>query len=162
NSLECGVHLFERLKAEALLLAGSHNEANQDQASDVLDFRNTANLFSLVNQVMMREAEAQPKMAVQCRGYAGPPGFLNPPEVLVAFQDGIHSETTLTPLGRSLVNTLANDGLRFQFVDGSELAAGYEISCVPQAQYLNQSTYKEFAILWLSPTLREAFRPQDD
>jgi hypothetical protein len=57
---------------------------------------------------------------------------------------------------------LSSDGFQLQFVDGSPLAAGYEISCVPQAQYLNQSSHKEFAILWLSPTLREAFRPQSD
>ena len=162
NSLECGVHLFERLQAESILLAGSHNEANQNQSSDVLDFRNTANLFSLVNQVVMRESKDRPKMALQFRGYANEPGVVNPPEFLIAFQDGIRNEETLTPLGRTLVKTLSNDGFRLQFVDGSPLAAGYEISCVPQAQYLSQSSQKEFAILWLSPSLREAFRPQSD
>jgi len=162
NSLECGVHLFERLRAESLLLAGSHHQANQDDASDVLDFRNTANFFSLVNQVVMREAHDQPRMAIQCRGCAGTPGSTQPPEVLVAFQDGIRSEPMLTSLGNTLVNTLKDDGLRLQFVDGSPGSAGYEISCVPQAQYLAESTQKEFAILWLSPTLREVFRPQDE
>lgn len=162
NSLESGVNLFEQLQAESLMLAGAHNEANQDQSSDVLNFRNTANLFSLVNQVVMREAGDQSKMAVQCRGYANAPGAVNPPEVLMAFQDGIRDEATLTPLGRTLVDFLAADGFRMQYVDGAPLAAGYEISCVPQAQYLNQSTHKEFAILWMSPTLRGAFRPQED
>jgi hypothetical protein len=162
NSFECGVHLFELLHAESLLLAGSHNEANQDQAADVLDFRNAANLFSLVNQVVMRQANNQPKMAVQCRGYSSPPGLIGPPEVLLAFQDGIRDESTLTHLGRRLVSSLEADGFRLQFVDGSPLAAGYEVSCVPQAQYVNESTNKEFAILWLSPTLRDVFRPQDE
>lgn len=162
NSLEGGVHLFEQLQAESLLVAGCHNEANADQAADVLDFRNSATLFSLINQVVMRQARNQPKMAVQCRGYASPPGMVGPPEVLLAFQDGIRSQSTLTPLGRGLVGSLAAEGFRLQFVDGSPLAAGYEVSSVPQAQYVNESTNKEFAIVWLSPTLREVFRPQDD
>jgi hypothetical protein len=162
NSLECGVHLFERLQAESLLLAGSHNEANQDQTSDVLDFRNTANLFSLVNQVVMRQAHDQPKMAVQCRGFASVPGMVEPPEVLLAFPDGIRSEAMLTRLGRRLAGRLAADGFRLQFVDGSPWTAGYEISCVPQAQYVTESARKEFAIVWLSPTLRETFRSQDN
>jgi hypothetical protein len=162
NSLEGGVHLFEQLQAESLLVAGGHNEANQDQAADVLDFRNSANLFSLVNQVVMRQAHTRPKMAVQCRGYASPPGMMGPPEVLLAFQDGIHNQSTLTPLGRGLVGSLKEEGFRLQFVDGSPLAAGYEVSSVPQAQYVNESTNKEFAIVWLSPTLREVFRPQDE
>jgi len=161
NSLECGVHLFERLQAESLLLAGSHNEANQDQTSDVLNFRNTANLFSLVNQVTMRQAYDLPKMALQCRGFAIEPGVIDAPEVLLAFPDGIRNEAMLTPLGRTLVDCLSADGFRLQFVDGSPLAAGYEISSVPQAQYVIESARKEFAILWLSPTLREVFRSQD-
>jgi gamma-polyglutamate biosynthesis protein CapC len=162
NSLEYGVHLFDHLKAESLLFAGSHNEANQDQASDTLDFRNTANLFSLVNQVVMREAGDRPKMAVQCRGYAVMPGLLGGPEVLIAFQDGIRTETMLTPLGDTLVRTLTEHGLRWKFVDGSPISAGYEISGVPQAQYLGESKQKEFAILWLSPGLRDVYRPQDE
>lgn len=162
NSLECAVQLFDRLKAESLVLAGSHNEANQDQTSDVLDFRNTFNLFSLANQVIMREAGDEPKMVVQCRGYAGEPGTVTPPEIMIALQDGIRDEKLLTPLGRTLMECLETDGFRLQFVDGSPAAAGYEISCVPQAQYLDQTLHKEFAILWLSPLLREAFRPQDD
>jgi gamma-polyglutamate biosynthesis protein CapC len=161
NSLECGVHLFDRLEAESLLVAGSHNEANQDQASDVLNFRNTANLFTLVNQVVMRQAKTETRMAVQCRGFGLVPG-MEAPEVLVAFQDGIRSQGLLTELGRKLTDCLRSDGLRMQFVDGSPIAAGYEISCVPQAQYLNASTQKEFAILWLSPILRDVFRPQDE
>jgi hypothetical protein len=162
NSLECGVDLFERIQAESLLLAGSHNEANEDQSSDVLDFRNSANFFSLVNQVVMRESRDKPKMAIQCRGYSPPPGLLSPPEFLVAFQDGIHTGPALTPLGRTLVDSLTASGFSYQFVDGSPLTAGYEISCVPQAQYVMESARKEFAILWLSPSLREAFRAQDE
>lgn len=162
NSLECGVHLFERLQAESLLLAGSHNEANRNQTSDALNFRNTANLFSLVNQVVMRQADDRRKMAVQCRGFAGTPGVVETPEVMLAFQEGICNEAMLTPLGRTLVDCVAADGFRLKFVDGSPGAAGYEISCVPQAQYVIESARKEFAILWWSPTLREAFRSRDN
>jgi hypothetical protein len=162
NTLDFGVQMFEQLQAESLLLAGSHNEANQDQAADVLNFRNTANLFSLVNQVAMREAHDEPKMMIQIRGYAPRPGWFHPPEILVAFQDGIRHASLITPLGKGLAERLAADGMRLQFVDGSPLSAGYEISCVPQAHYVNQSRNKEFAIVWLSPVLRESFRPQDD
>lgn len=162
NSLEYGVHLFDRLRAESLMLAGSHHEANLDQTSDALDFRNSANLFSLVNQVVMRQARDLPRMAVQCRGFASAPGVVDAPEVLLAFPDGIRNEAMLTPLGQTLVSCLAADGVRLQFVDGSALAAGYEISSVPQAQYVIESARKEFAILWLSQPLREVFYHPDE
>jgi hypothetical protein len=114
-----------------------------------------------VNQVVMRQAKTQPKMAIQCRGYAAPPGMIGPPEVLLAFQNGVRNEATLTPLGQKLVASLKADGIGLQYVDGSPMAAGYEVSSVPQAQYVNESTNKEFAIVWLSPTVREVFRPQE-
>ncbi len=162
NTLEFGVHLFDRLQAESILLAGSHNEANPHRTSDVLDLRNAANLFSLVNQVVLRQAHARPKMVVQCRGYTGGAGVVDPPEILVAAHDGIRDRAMLGSLGQTLLDYLEADGFRMQFVDGSPLAAGYEIFCVPQAQYINQSMNKEFAVLWLSPALRDAFRPQED
>lgn len=162
NTLEFGAHLFDRLKAESILIAGSHNEANPYQTSDVLDVRNVANVFSLVNQVVLRQAHARPKMVVQCRGYANTVGESDLPEILIAAQDGICEKAMLGSLGQALVDTLETDGFRLRFVDGSPLAAGYEIFCVPQAQYINQSVNKEFAVLWLSPVLRDAFRPQED
>lgn len=161
NSLEFGVHLFERLRARSLLLAGSHNEANRDQTSDPLDFRNSANLFSLINQVVIRQAHHEPQMAIQCRGFRSEPGMLDAPEALLAFPEGIRNQEMLTPLGRTLFGALEADGLHLQFVNGSSLTAGYEISSVPQAQYVIESARKEFAIVWLSPMLREAFRSQD-
>jgi hypothetical protein len=128
----------------------------------VLDFRNGGSLFSLVNQVVLREAHDEPKMVVQCRGYAPPPATVGSPEVLVAFQDGINNDAALTSLGRALVDELNTTGFRTEFVGGTPLTAGYEVSCAPQAEYASQSRHKEFAILWLSPAVREAFRPQDD
>jgi hypothetical protein len=157
NSLEYGVHLFAQLQAETLMLAGSHHEANRDQTSDELDVRNPVNLFSLVNQVLMRRSQDRPIMAVQCRGFARVPGLADARDALLALPDGIRDEAMLTPLGRSLVQCLTEDGLRLQFVDGSPLTAGYEISCVPQAHYVIESARKEFAILWLSQPLRQAY-----
>jgi gamma-polyglutamate biosynthesis protein CapC len=162
NTLECGVQLFDRLQAESILLAGAHNEANPDQSADVLDFRNTANLFSLVNQIVLRQAQDESKMVVQCRGYAPDFGTGEWPDVLVAFQDGINNQASLTPLGRRLVDAMVTDGYRLGFVNGSSIAAGYEISSVPQAQYVDETRRKEFAVLWLSPTVRDVFRQQDD
>jgi hypothetical protein len=150
------------LQAESLLVAGSHNEANADGASDVLDFRNTANLFSLVNQVVMRHSAEHVKMGIQCRGYSRATAIPGSPEILLALQDGIRSQSMLTPLGRMATDALYQDGFRCQFVDGSPETAGYEISCVPQAQYLAECPGKEFAVLWLSPTLREVFQPQEN
>ncbi|MCX7721527.1 MAG: hypothetical protein N2379_00495 [Verrucomicrobiae bacterium] len=162
NTLEFGVHLFDRLKAEALLIAGSHNEANPDQVSDVLHFRNPTNLFSLVNQVVLRQAHSRAKMVLQCRGFAVETEGSNPPEIMVALADGIRNKETLGPLAKQMWESLEADGFRLQFVDGSPVTAGYEVFCVPQAYYINQSMNKEFAILWLSPVLRDAFRPQEE
>jgi hypothetical protein len=161
NSLEYGLHLFEGLRAESLLLAGAHSEANQDQTSDPLDFRNRSNLLSLINQVVMRQSHGIPLMAIQCRGFSRASGAASGSEILLAFPDGISKKSLLTPLGRGLHDQLLSEGRPLQFVDGSPETAGYEISSMPQAQYVTESAHQEFAIVWLSQTLRDAFRSQD-
>jgi hypothetical protein len=162
NTLEYGVHLFDQLKAEAILVAGAHHWANQDGSADLGNFKNSANMLNLVSQVYLRQAGEAAKMVIQCRGYALLPATNRPPDILLAFQSGISHERMLTPLARELFELLRKEQMQLQFVDGSDSTAGYEISRVPQALYLNQTVNKEFCVAWLSPLLRKVFRPQQE
>lgn len=160
NTLECGVHLFERLRARCFLITGAHHLANLDGSADIMRPQHLASVFNLASQVIMRESGQQPGMAIQCRGFAMDQGHPPPAEVLLAFPNGVTGQNALSPLGHALHQELLADRFSLLFVDGSPATAGYEIAQVPQAQYLNQTLRQEFVVLWLSPILREVFRAQ--
>jgi hypothetical protein len=163
NVYEYGLSLFERLNAQALLISGAHPNANFDGSADVLNFNNKQNLFSLVSQVVLREAGNVPFMAVQCRAFGFRPGLPQPEgDVLVSFKSGIDDKVQLDRLGTKLIQVLENDGLLVDFVDGSVNTAGYEVGSLPQAQYLSQTRNKELALLWISPLARASYKQQDE
>lgn len=162
NSFEYGVSLFESLGARALLIGGAHPTANRDRGSDLMSVRNQASLFTLVNQVLLREAGDEPLLVVQVRAYSARPDRPQPDaDVLLAFTDGTSEPRGLSPLGRALFDAIAAGGLTAAIVDGSPGTAGYEAGG-PQAQYLAQTAAKELAALWLSPEARAGYRQQFD
>lgn len=163
NTFEYGVWLFEQMRADILLLAGAHPEANRDGGADVLDPANRLSLFSLVNQVAMREAATRPLLAIGVRAYGIRPGEPAPPaDVLLAWYDGTSRRETLGELGQRLVATLEADGLMPQLLDGAPYAAGLQSTGIPQARYLNATPRKEFCQLWLSPAIRASYRQQSE
>jgi len=163
NSFEAGVAMFETLRADALLIAGADPNANIDHSADMLDLQNPANLFNLVNQVMLREAGTRPMMVVQTRAFGVRPDRLIPDSAaLLAFDNGAVTESLLTPMGKVLARTVRSAGLDYGFVDGSPSTVGYEVGNLPQARYLKQSVNKEFGVLWLSPLARWGFRQQGE
>ncbi|MBI3268609.1 MAG: poly-gamma-glutamate biosynthesis protein PgsC/CapC [Planctomycetes bacterium] len=159
GALEYGVHLFERLDARALLVAGAHPRANLDGSADPTLFSNRLGLFNLAHQVLLREAGEAPLQVVQVRAAGRRPGA--PPftaDVLLATADGATRPESLSERGRGLLRALQEQGLRVGFVDGSPASAGYEVGTLPQAQYLHQTRNKELALLWLAPQLRSDLR----
>lgn len=163
NTLEYGVWLFEQLQAEALLLAGAHPEANPDGSADVLNPDQFSNLFSLVNQVVMREAGNRPLLAIGVRAYGIRPGEPAPAaDVLLSCHDGASRRENLGPLGQRLVERLEADGLTLAFLSGAPDEAGFQASSVPQARYLNASMNKSLCLLWLSPVVRAGYRQQSE
>jgi len=163
NVFEYGVSLFARLKAKALLIGGTHPYANHDLSSDLINMDNKENLFNLVNQVLLREFREEAFVSLQCRALGLRPGRKLPGEdVLLTFDSGITERNHLSPLDKRLIDIIEEDGLRVGFVDGREETSGYEASFTPSLFYIDQTLNKEFAILWLSPSVRTAYRQQTE
>lgn len=163
NSFEAGVALFETLRAEELLIAGADPNTNMDHSADMLNMQNTANLFNLVNQVILREAGTRNMLVVQSRAFGvrpDQPAASN--AALLAFDNGAHVTSMLTPLAKVLAQTVRSAGLDYGFVDGSPETVGYEVGNLPQSLYIKQSRNKEFGVLWLSPVARWGFRQHSE
>jgi|FLOH01.1.fsa_nt_gi gamma-polyglutamate biosynthesis protein CapC len=161
NVFEYSVALFERIKANCLMISTAHPLTNQDGTSDIIKMQNKESLYSLVSQVIVREYGKEPLMIVQCRALGFKPDlpFLDI-DALLSFRSGVKLFSQMDPLAHDLIDSLKNDGLSVKLVDGSKATAGYEVGGIPQAMYLDQALNKEFTIIWLSPLLRSYFRQQ--
>jgi hypothetical protein len=163
NSFEAGVALFETLRAEALLIAGADPNANADRSADMLNAQNMSNLFNLVNQVILREAGARNMLVLQSRAFGvRPDQAVASSAALLAFDNGAHAASMLTPMAKILAQSVRSAGLDYSFVDGSPGTVGYEVGNLPQSLYIKQSRNKEFGVLWLSPVARWSFRQQSE
>lgn len=163
NSFEYGVALFEQLKGRALLISGAHPDANLDGTANLVSIEHFRSLFSLVSQVLLREAGEAPMMIVHSRamGYrADAP--LSDAQVLVSFAEGSFPGQGENTLGQGLLAALQADGLTYEHVDGRPETAGYEVGNVPQSLYLDATLNKGFGVLWLSPAVRTAYRQQSE
>ncbi|MCF6217865.1 MAG: poly-gamma-glutamate biosynthesis protein PgsC/CapC [Gammaproteobacteria bacterium] len=161
NSFEFGVSMFERLKARVLLLAGTHPISNLDGSSDLIRLSNIRSLFTLVNQVVLRESRQEPLLVLHSRAYGVRSDLPMPDaDLLLAFYSGANLQGGLHPNAEALVEVLAQDGFNYQFVDGSISTSGYEVGSVPQSLYLNASVNKDFGIIWVSPKIRASYRQQ--
>lgn len=163
NSFEFAVALFERLEGRALLIGGAHPAANRDRSADLIRYANMANLFNLFNQVVLRESGAEPLLALQCRAFGQRPGEPLPDgDILLSLDDGSVAREQLDAPARSLLDTLEGDGWQLRFVDGAPELTGYQVGGLPQSRYLEASENDRFALLWVSPLARSAFRRQGD
>lgn len=163
NSFEYAVSLFENLQARALLIGGTHPEANLDGSADLVQEANKRSLFTLFSQVLVREAQDDPMLLVQTRAFGQGEGkSTSQADVLVAFDSGVQTTGVYSPLGRALLDTLETDQLRLERVDGAPQTQGYEVGNTFQARQLTAAHNKEFVMLWLSPSTRAAYRQQSD
>ncbi len=163
NSFEYGVALFARTKGKALLVGGAHPNANTDGSADIVQTRNKRSMFSLLNQVLMREAGDEPLLAVQSRAFGERMNAPSPgTDVMLSIHDGAYREAQLSPLVQSLMHVLEQDGLSYRVIDGSAATSGYEISSIPQVGYLDAVNNKEFVGLWLSREARAGYQQQTE
>ena len=163
NSFEYAVSLFERLNARALLIAGAHPDANRDGSADLVRLQNMHSLFSLVNQVLLRESGDMPMMAIhsRARGYReGAPAVLE--DALLSARHEMPVAIGEDALSAKFLDTLNNDGVSYRFVDGSPETAGYEVDGVAQSQYLAATSNKQFWAIWLSSIARSNYRQQTE
>ena len=163
NSFEYAIALFERLQAKSLLIGGTHPATNVDKSSDLIRYSNRKSIFSLVNQVVMREAGDDELLVIQSRALSrNADSSLPTIDVLLAHNHGIASQFDLGSLGKGLFDSLRVDGLTVKFVHGNVDTIGYEVSNLPQALYLSATQNKEFIVLWLSPVTRQYYRQQTE
>jgi len=163
NVFEYGVSLFARLKARAVLIGGTHPFANNDLTSDLIRMDNRANLFNLVNQVILRESRDERFLTIQCRALGiRPEKGLPSDDALLTFDSGVINKDSLSPLARGVMDILKEDRINTGFVDGREETAGYEASFTAPLFYVEESINKEFCILWLSPLVRTTYRQQTE
>ncbi len=163
NVFEYSVALFERIRARCLMISTTHPLTNYDGSSDIIRMKNKESIYTLVNQVMIRENGNAPLMIVQCRGMGTKPDAPLPDtDVLLSLRSGVKLFSGLNSLTRDLMESLKKNGLSVKLADGSRGTAGYEVGRIPQAMYLDYALNKEFAIIWLSPMIRAHYRQQTE
>jgi len=163
NSFEVAVSLFERLQAKALLIGGTHPLTNQDYSSDLVRTSNQKSVFTLVNQVIMRESKNNDLLAIQCRALGQELGESLPDaDMLLSFDDGAMDSKSYSSLQKMLLDSLKSEHWNIGFVDGSLESSGYQVGGTPQGRYVSASTNKAFALLWVSPLVRSSYRQQQD
>ena len=163
NIYESSVSLFERLQARVLMMGGSHPFANTDQSSDISSLRNKENIFSLVNQVILREYRDHPLMVLQCRAFGYTPDRPLPSEdVLLSLDRGYVERGRLNLLESMLIKTLEEYNFKTGIVDGSISKAPYQVGFTTSLLYTELSTNKEFALLWFSKASRTGFRQRTE
>ncbi len=159
NSFEYATSLFEQLKARALLISGTHPHANTDGKADMVQFDNKSSLFTLVNQIIMRENFNEKLFVFSVRAF----GFredveLPDTDILISLSHGTGSDSNMSSELKALLNLFDKNNFSHQFVMGEAKTAGYEIGSIPQSLYALISRNKVFGVLWLSPFIRKSYR----
>lgn len=159
NTLEFGTGLFEKLKARALLISGTHPFSNLDGSSNLLHTANKVNLFNLVHQVVLREMGQASMVTMQMRAFSNKDDTPNlATDVLLAelATTGVSNSHLMMP-----VEQVLNDyDLNYQYVTGSKNDRGYEVSWNAQARYSAMTHNKPFYVIWLSPMVRSTYQDQ--
>ncbi len=162
STFEFGVAQFERLRARLLMIAGTHPLANPDRSADLVSGHAPPSLFNLVGEVAQRESGASPLLVAQSRAFARSPDRPLPDtDLIFAPADEVHDPGDLDALSRRLLGVLEDDGWRVRVVDGSAESAGYQVGSLPQARYRAAADNVRFALLWVSPEGRAAYRQRE-
>ncbi len=156
NTFESSIELFGRLKGRGLFVAGAHAWSNADGSANLWSPANAKNLINLASQVVLRESRHQPMLVAQVSAF-GRRGDETLPsaDVLVAVAGmGVGRVPEAFPL-RRLLDSLEADGMTVQLVEGKRETAGYEVGIRAPLLYSNIWPDQHFAILWLSPRIRQ-------
>ena len=134
-----------------------------DGSADLLRFENRAHVFNLVAQVLLRESRGGPVRMLQCRAYGLRSGRPVPDgDVVFSLQGGIGAESGMGSIYARVIDLLRQDGLRVDFVDGSVATSGYAAGGIPQSLSASLAEDGDFAVMWLSPEARMAYRQQTE
>lgn len=154
--LEVALSNFTDLDARAIIFAGAAPDANRDGSADILASGNIQNLFSLANQVFLRDMGDEFGAAMMVRAMALRPDQPSIQEdALLVFDVVSGGRDKMQSQSLTLLEALENYGLSIRLNDGSADTSGYATSGVPQAAYLSQTRNKRFAVLWMSRHVRQ-------
>ena len=155
HTFEYSLELFSQLNARFLMLSGTHPLSNKDGSADVMRFKNKANLFNLLNQVLYRESGNTPMNALHIRGRQANT-LLSTTMATLAFHQVFESLEQLNNQEQYIYHYL-NAHLPLAITDGSIDSAGYDAMAL-QSLYLKQSKNNTFNILWLPSSLRSHYK----
>jgi len=155
RTFEYALELYDQLDARALLISGAHALANNDRSSDVMLFKNKANLFNLVSQVLYRESQKEPMHALQIRAISqNQKDGLD--RAVLAFDENMESINDLNR-DQKRIYAYLNASMPLSINDGSFESAGYDANAL-QSLYLSQSLNNTFSTLWLPPAFLRQYR----
>ncbi len=159
NALEVALDLFRDQQACCLLVAGAHPRSNADGSADPVAPEGAESLFNLVSQVTLREAGEGGRLAVQLRGYAPDEDASRvPADLILAPDNGAITPARLAPLAQGFFTRLTQWNQHAALAGAAGITdARFGIGRLPQAGYVAATQSGEFAILWLSPTLRRSY-----
>lgn len=147
--------LFQQIKASALLIGGAHPLANVDGSARLVGRDNTASLFNLIHQSVLRHYADTGAMAVQVRGYSPEPNQIE--RIKLGFYEQYkpfaRQQDAFVDLRQYLQSMLTDAGLP---------AAEERIELVPatytaQARYTKYLPLAQYAEIWLPRGIRESF-----
>ena len=155
HTFEYSLSLFEALNAKVLMLSGTHPLTNKDASADVMRFKNKANIFNLLNQVMYRESKETAMNTLQIRGRQEQTLSASPIATL-AFHQVFETLEQLNKEEKYIYAYLKKH-LPLSISDGGLDSAGYDAIAL-QSLYLTQSLNNTFNILWLPSSLRKQYK----
>ncbi|MDX1587832.1 MAG: poly-gamma-glutamate biosynthesis protein PgsC/CapC [Oleiphilaceae bacterium] len=158
QTLPLAVNLLEQHQARALLMAGSHHLANADGSADVLSRFNRDSLFSLVHQALIRWPQG-PVLALQLRSAGSPVDMPDDSDVLLAFREA-SPRPVVAPAIQHLKGALAEKGLRLAAAGRALAIDEYDVPDNAQSRFLETTTDKDLAVLWMTPGTRAVFDSQ--
>ncbi len=152
QSLEYGTSLYSQLRARALLIAGAHAAARSDGRADVLRQGNRLTMFNAVHQTMLLETQGIWFLQLRGRAHTG-----TAPGVTVAFA-GQPPAGTERDRALALLGSLRGARATVEISGSSAQSSGPLQATDPQADATCRLSRHRFMTLWVSPTLRRAFR----
>ena len=158
STLEYGASLLEKMDVKALLIAGSHPNANHLGDADILKMSNKLSVVNLYHQILLRENNILNPMVLQVRGFSPQHEVsLRRYDMLVARWRGLSASNDQYKY-TALLRQLKSQNIRYREVDGSIETSGYDTNYNAQIGYMPTSPEADMAILWLSSAYRRHYK----
>ena len=148
---------FKRLGAKMLIAAGTNSFTNSDGSSVLTEPQNPGSFVNLAHQAFLRSAKSGTAVVIQCRAFLPAPGEPYPDgDIIVStYQENRSAKQNRAALG-PVIDLLKGDGISVSELRVDDETSAYTVGVNPQAKYMDFSTNGAFAILWLSPFLRQS------